>query len=229
MIRLSTVKKYCNEDISLIENYDKAINDTTQTWHCHHRLETDSNITQKELKEKKIYYNRPASELIFLTPFEHLHLHNYGKGGWHWHHTEETKQKISKNSWWHNNPDAEILKCRSKKISKKLKGRVGTFTGKKHTEETKQRMSESAKGRTVNEEIRKRISETQRGRKRTIESRLKQSNTLMGHTLTDEAKLKIGISKRGRIGISKNGVKKYINPDDFKIYHAKGWRRGLKS
>ena len=30
-------KKYCCEDPSLIENYDKAIADTTQTWEIHHR------------------------------------------------------------------------------------------------------------------------------------------------------------------------------------------------
>ena len=31
------VKKFCNEDISLIENYNKAISDSNQTWDCHHR------------------------------------------------------------------------------------------------------------------------------------------------------------------------------------------------
>ena len=39
MISLRTVTKYCGEDISKIENYDKAIADTTQMWICHHRLE----------------------------------------------------------------------------------------------------------------------------------------------------------------------------------------------
>lgn len=33
------VHKFCCEDISKIENYEKAIVDVTQTWHCHHRLE----------------------------------------------------------------------------------------------------------------------------------------------------------------------------------------------
>ena len=40
MISENQVKKYCREDISLIENYDKAINDKTQTWDCHHRKES---------------------------------------------------------------------------------------------------------------------------------------------------------------------------------------------
>ena len=35
-----SVKKYCCEDISLIENYIEAVSDDSQVWHCHHRLET---------------------------------------------------------------------------------------------------------------------------------------------------------------------------------------------
>ena len=30
-------RKFCCEDISLIENYALAVADTTQTWDCHHR------------------------------------------------------------------------------------------------------------------------------------------------------------------------------------------------
>ena len=39
MICFEYAKNYCSEDISLIENYDKAVNDKEQTWHCHHRRE----------------------------------------------------------------------------------------------------------------------------------------------------------------------------------------------
>lgn len=35
MICIYTVKKFCKEDPSMIENYDKAIADKTQTWDCH--------------------------------------------------------------------------------------------------------------------------------------------------------------------------------------------------
>ena len=37
MINEKRAKSYCKDDISLIENYDKAIADNTQVWHCHHR------------------------------------------------------------------------------------------------------------------------------------------------------------------------------------------------
>lgn len=98
MICKKSVKQFCSEDISLIENYQEAINDTTQTWHCHHRLETDLGLSAQELKDTGRYYKVEAKYLIFLTHSEHRTLHNsvnfigknnpfYGK-----HHTEESKQ-----------------------------------------------------------------------------------------------------------------------------------------
>lgn len=70
-----TVKHFCSEDPSLIENYELALNDTTQIWDCHHRLETDLGLTADELKEQNKYLNVPASELILLTHSEHTRLH----------------------------------------------------------------------------------------------------------------------------------------------------------
>ena len=76
MINEYYAKKICCEDLSLIENYELAINDTTQTWECHHRRGTI--YSGKDLKEIGKYYNRPAAELIFLTPFAHRSLHKKG-------------------------------------------------------------------------------------------------------------------------------------------------------
>ena len=73
MINEINVKKFCKDDISLIENYDKAIADKTQTWDCHHRRETV--LSRKDLIEIGEYYNRPACELIFLTHSEHISIH----------------------------------------------------------------------------------------------------------------------------------------------------------
>ena len=130
MISKRSAKAFCREDISLIENYDKAVSDTTRMWHCHHRRETI--FSKSDLIEIGEYYNRPACELIFLTPTDHHRLHNLGKPsgmkGKHLsedtrkkmseshkskHHSEESRKKISdtlkgKNSWtngtyWFNN------------------------------------------------------------------------------------------------------------------------------
>ena len=90
---------YCNcycRHPELIENYDKAVADTTQVWDCHHRLE--SCFTQKFLKEMSLYYDVEPEALIFLTKAEHYKMDSTckrqseaqkGKK-----HSEETKRKI---------------------------------------------------------------------------------------------------------------------------------------
>ena len=66
-------EKYC-KDYKNIENYERAKADNFICWCCHHRLETHNSdgkirevdILAAELKALNMYYNRPASELIFL-------------------------------------------------------------------------------------------------------------------------------------------------------------------
>lgn len=83
-------KRFCCEDITLIENYDKMIVDYTQVWCCHHRREIDENKSKKQLIEEGLYYSRSASELIFLTNSEHISLHMKGIPK-----SEEHKKKLS--------------------------------------------------------------------------------------------------------------------------------------
>ena len=80
MINEYAAKKFCCEDLHLIENYELAVNDTTQTWDCHHRREVlpCGRFSADDLKKFGLYYNRPASELIFLTHSEHIRLHTKG-------------------------------------------------------------------------------------------------------------------------------------------------------
>lgn len=128
MIDTYRAKKFCKEDLSKIENYDKAISDDTQTWHCHHRTEIWWNCSKKDLIENECYYGRKACELIFLTPAEHKSLHNKDKIV-----SEETKQKMSK---------AQKGKPRSKESIKK---RSETVKGRHLSEETKKKIAESRK------------------------------------------------------------------------------------
>ena len=109
MICLCSIKKYCSEDITKIENYEKAVN-SQEIYECHHRLETHNSdgekrltdITVNELKALDMYYNRPASELIFLGHHEHRKLHLTGtkracgnKNNLGKHFTKESKKKMS--------------------------------------------------------------------------------------------------------------------------------------
>lgn len=61
----------------LIENYEKAIADTTQTWDCHHRRE--ELYSQKELIERGEYFDVKPEELIFLTREEHCKIDSFCK------------------------------------------------------------------------------------------------------------------------------------------------------
>lgn len=95
---------YCRQP-ELIENYSKAIEDNSEIWACHHRLETHNSdgerrlvdILGSELIALGLYYDRPPEELIFLTQSEHMRLHRIGKSGAmkDKHHSEETKRKMS--------------------------------------------------------------------------------------------------------------------------------------
>lgn len=115
----------------LIENYDKAIADTTQVWFCHHKLEThtsdgerrDVDLSWKELKALGVYYDRPAEELIFLTKKEHDQLHYKGRKRKPF--TEETKRKMSKASKGRRLSDEA-----KEKISKANKGNRAWNKGK---------------------------------------------------------------------------------------------------
>lgn len=52
-------RTYCSEDISLIENYDKAIADKNRLWEIQHRLEIQNGeeVSHKVLKEKWVSSN----------------------------------------------------------------------------------------------------------------------------------------------------------------------------
>ena len=165
MIDKRSTKAFCREDISLIENYDKAIADKTQTWHCHHRRETI--FSRKDLIDIGEYYNRPACELIFLTPLEHIRLHHLGK-----HLSAETRKKMSK---------ARINKPKSaetrKKMSEAQKGK-----SKPKSAETRKKIGEAQKGKSKpkSAETRKKISESKKGKPKSAEARKKMSESKNG-------------------------------------------------
>jgi len=82
MVSIRSIKKFCKGDYTKIENYEKAIADSTQTWHLHHKDECKtlpSGIkvirTREEMIENGRYFNCPANELIFLTKSDHTRLH----------------------------------------------------------------------------------------------------------------------------------------------------------
>lgn len=141
MIKLDNVKKFCKE-YTQIENYEKAIEDNTQTWVCHHIL--GEFLSKEQLIEHNFYYDVPACMLKFVTKREHRRIHQNGKP-----RSAETRKKISesekgKSGWNKGIPHTEE---HSRKISEALKGKPSTRKGKILSEETRRKMSEAAKKR----------------------------------------------------------------------------------
>ena len=148
---LNYYKRYYCSDIENVENYQKAKKDNFIGWECHHRLEThnsdgirrDVDISHKELKALGMYYNRPASELIFLKASAHTILHHKGKQGY-WKGkqlSEETRKKLSAAKKDENHPNY----------------------GKHLSEETKRKICEANKGKPKSDEAKKRMREAKKG------------------------------------------------------------------
>ena len=175
MIKLYNAKKFCKDDISLIENYEKAAADKSRVWHCHHRRETI--FSKSDLIEIGEYYNRPACELIFLTPLEHNRLHHLGK-----HHSAETRKKMSealkgeKCYIFGKHRSAETRK----KMSESNKEENNPMFGKHHSAEARKKMSEVHKGKNRSAETRKKIAEAHKGKNHSAETRKNMSEARKG-------------------------------------------------
>lgn len=180
---MRNLKYYC-KDYKNIENYEAAKKDNFVGWCCHHRLETHNsdgerrevNISAAELEALGMYWNRPASELIFMKESEHKSLHwkgnQYPKGK---KQSEETKKKRS-----------EALKGKPKSEEHRKNLSIA-LKGKKQSEEHRRKNSECHKGQTpwnkgkkMPNDFRKKISEVNKGRKRTKETKQKMSEALKG-------------------------------------------------
>lgn len=120
-------KNFCSEDISFIENYEKAIS-SKEIYDIHHRKE-DEGYSKKYLIDNGLYYNRPACELIFLTHAEHASRHHKGRK-----RSKETCERIS----------AGKKKAMNDETRRKIGlGRKGAHA----TPETIKKLSESHKGK----------------------------------------------------------------------------------
>ena len=155
MISKNWPTRFCSESIENIENYHQAVWDT-QLWDCHHRLEIDNDGTRhskEELVSRGLYWDRPASELIFLRHDVHTSLHQTGNK-----HccgrklSDETRRKMGE-SWKgkhlseeHRRKIAEASRGKSRN-----KGNTPWSKGKRFSLETRRKMAEAQKARRKKE------------------------------------------------------------------------------
>ena len=94
--------------------------------------------------------------------------------------SENHKKSLSKSSakYWLGKSRSDEVK---QKISRAKRGKPSSMLGKTHTEETRKKMSESAKGKTFSEETRKKMSESAKGKKLSYKTRMKMSNNKVGN------------------------------------------------
>lgn len=163
MISYKSAKAYCCEDITTIENYEKAVMDPDVKWVLHHRREIDEGLSMNELIDKLLYYMRPASELIFLTPIEHASLHHLGRKAWNkgkktGPHSEESNKKRSEalkggnsTSWkrghtpWNKGKKADPLVVERTAATRRKNKKPAWNKGIPMSEEQKKKISETKK------------------------------------------------------------------------------------
>lgn len=135
-------------------------------------------------------------------------------------HTKETIEKMSAVKvghigWNKGLKGYKLPEGTGLKISQKLKGKVSAFKGRKHSEETKQRISNSLKGKIESNETKKKKSESHKGKSLSVdtkkkiglahknktvslETRKKISDYNKGKIISEETKLKISTSNKGK-------------------------------
>ena len=91
---------------------------------------------------------------------------------------EKIGKKISESK--KGKPRPEHVKEILRTIGKGKVGEKNSFYGRKHTEESKKKMSESAKNKVVSEETKKKMSIIRTGRKHTEESKKLMSENMKG-------------------------------------------------
>lgn len=113
MICLDKVKQFCKDDYTKIKNYDLAISDNKIVWHCHHILELTLNNEFAHSKDELI-----RMDMYYKRPyFELIFLKPNDHKKLHLDNlSEHTRKKLSR-------------LC------------TKTWTGRKHTKDTKEKMS----------------------------------------------------------------------------------------
>lgn len=90
------------------------------------------------------------------------------------------------------------------KVSASLKGKPNSFKGRTHSEESRRKISDGHKGKTASGETRRKMSESAKGRIHSEEARRKMSEAAKGKPKSEEHKRKIREARRMQLSGSKD-------------------------
>ena len=135
-------------------------------------LEECSSETELKLKEIQFIKDRKS-----LASENGYNLSFGGDGRLGYKLSDETKRKIGEGNKG-KTYTAESLEKMSVAAKKRSVGKLSPMDGKKHTDETKKKISEAFKGRIHSEESKKKCSESQKGIKKSPQSVEKMRNSL---------------------------------------------------
>ena len=149
-----------------------------------------------------------------------LNLESGGRAGKRVH--IETINKIRKKITGENNPfyGKTHTPETKKEISETLKGKyrtgkfVNAFKDHKHSDETKEKIGNKARGRECSDETRKKMSKAHKGRKFTEEHKEKLKLARVGFTHKEETKIKISKGHNKPVNVydlNNNFIKKFIS------------------
>ena len=123
--------------------------------------------------------------------------------------------------------------CDSKRCNFDKSGEKNSMYGKKHSDETKKKISIANKGRVISEETREKHRKGRLGKKHSNETKKKMSeNNAMNNP---EYRKKVSMALKGKkspckntIWINKEGKTKMIKSELLISYISAGWNRGRK-
>lgn len=131
-------------------------------------------LNNEEVREWGMYYSK-LWNIVENDLFANLKEES-GDGG-SYAHKEKTKQLLSEKAQQRAKDSKYISNLREGQRRRFANGAEGTFKGKKHSEETKQRLRANREGSRASVETKQKMSESQKGRTHSEETKQKMSSS----------------------------------------------------
>ena len=103
-------------------------------------------------------------------------------------------------------------------------GIVGAFRGRKHTEQTKEKIRTASLKQITTDNKRKKLSENNGMKNKNVSSRV--SEKLKGRICSDDHRKKVAMANIGKILINNGIIAKRILAEDLVLYSDTGWIKG---